>query len=52
MTCEMFFNDALGFACGYGYQIINLNLFKEVVKIFFLSAQNEYENILNKIEIN
>ena len=48
----MFFNDALGFSSGRGYQIKDLNLFKQVVKSFFFCAQNEYENILSKIEIN
>lgn len=51
-TFELFFNDALSFACGRGYRIINLDLFKQAVKTFFVCAQSDYEVILNKIEIN
>jgi hypothetical protein len=46
----IFFNDAMSYTCGKGYQIIDMNLFKQLVRSFFFYAQNEYEKILKKIE--
>jgi hypothetical protein len=48
-TFEMFFHDAENFTTGKGYQVVNMNLFKQVVRTFYFYAQNEYENILKKI---
>ena len=49
-TFDLFFNDAQGFTTGKGYSIVNVNLFKQVVRTFYFYAQNEYENILKKIQ--
>ena len=49
-TFDLFFNDAQGFTTGKGYSIVNMNLFKQVVRTFYFYAQNEYENILKKIQ--
>lgn len=51
-TFDLFFKDALNFACGKGYQIKDFNIFKQVVKSFFFCAQKEYENILTQIHLN
>jgi hypothetical protein len=37
-TFEIFFIDAQGFTSGKGYQIINMNLFKQVVRTFYFYA--------------
>ena len=49
-TFEIFFNEAFSFTGGKGYQILDISLFKDVVRSFYFYAQNEYENILVKIE--
>ena len=40
----------MSYTCGKGYQVVDLNLFKQLVRSFFFYAQNEYEKILQKIE--
>mmetsp|Transcript_29386 Transcript_29386/g.44399 ORF Transcript_29386/g.44399 Transcript_29386/m.44399 type:complete len:185 (+) Transcript_29386:967-1521(+) len=46
----VFVNDALSFACGKGYQIKDMALFKEATQAFFEGALIQYEKILKKIE--
>ena len=38
MTFEIFFNDSLGYVSGKGYQIVDINLFREVVNTFYFKA--------------
>lgn len=49
-TFEIFHNDALNFVTQKGYKILEKHLFKQLVRTFYFYAQNEYENILKKIE--
>ena len=49
-TLQVFINDAISYTCGKGYQILDLNMFKEVVQVFYALAQKEYQKILKKIE--
>jgi len=47
---DHFFNESVMFVSGKGYLIIDVNLFRQVIRTFFYCAQNEYEKILLKIE--
>lgn len=47
---DHFFNESVMFVSGKGYLIIDVNLFRQVIRTFFYYAQNEYEKILLKIE--
>ena len=51
-TFELFFKDALSFASGKGFQVADQNLFRQLVRTFYYCSQNEYEKILQKIEMN
>lgn len=37
-TFEIFFNEALSFTGGKGYQILDINLFRLVVRSFYFHA--------------
>jgi hypothetical protein len=45
-----FIGDAFSYACGKGYQVSNIEMFKEAVRVFFIAAETQYESILRKIE--
>lgn len=47
---QVFFNDALSYACSKGYQVQDIEILKKAVSMFFQTAQSQYELILKKIE--
>lgn len=49
---ELFLAHSLKFAMGKGYQVKDANLYRSLMHDFFYSAQQEYEKICKKIELD